>query len=350
MKTCQFVIVSLLLLAACKAKQEPAKSKENAPQKVLVDVMVASAHTIQNTVEANGAVIADEFVELRSEVNGRLVYVNIQEGAQVEKGTVLAKINDADLQAQLNKAKVSLSLATKTEERLRKLLSISGINQADYDVALNQVNSLKADIAYTQAMIEKTVLRAPFSGTLGLRQVSMGAYLTAANVITTVQKLDRKKIDFTLPETYRSLIVKGKQIDVLVPGKIIQSLTAEIIATEPQANSLSRNIKVRAILNGGNLTPGAYVKVKLANSSINNTILVPTNCIIPDDKKKQLVLVKEGKALFTTVETGERTAGMIEILKGVNPGDSVVVTGVLFAKPKADLKIRSIKTFEQLNQ
>jgi membrane fusion protein (multidrug efflux system) len=337
-----------LLFSACKEKADAAKApRTQGNQAVIVDVIVASARNIDNVVEANGSVVANEYVELHPEISGRLTYLNVPEGAHVEKGTVIARINDADLQATLEKSRVQLDLYQKTEERNRKLLDIQGINQADYDLALNNVNSTKADISYTQAQIDKTIIRAPFSGTVGLRQVSPGAYLTPASIIATVQQLDRIKVDFTLPEQYAAVIKKGSLVDVEIDAASKAHRKGLIIATEPQINQTSRNLKVRAILQEGKGHPGAFVKVFVDAGSDKQAVMVPTNCIIPEDKNNQLIIVKGGRAQFVNVQTGIREANNVEITRGVNPGDTVVVTGVLFARPKALLQVRSVKSLEK---
>ncbi len=348
MKRSAILSLSLFVLFACKSKQEAPKQNNNAPQAVGVDVLIASQHNVNSGVEANGTVVANEYVELHPEVSGRLTYLNVPEGARIQQGTVVARINDADLQAQLNKTKVALELAQKTEERLRKLLAISGVNQADYDIALNSVNGFKADMAYTQSLIDKTVVKAPFSGVVGLRQVSPGSYLTPASIIVTIQQMDKIKIDFTLPEEYSKLISKGKTVNVQLDAASKTLRQAVIVATEPQVNLNTRNLKVRAILENAKVNAGAYVKVYIDAQNGQQSILVPTNAIIPDDKNKQLVLVKNGKATFVNVETGGRQANTIEITQGISVGDSVVVTGLLFARPKSQLKVLSVKTLEQL--
>ena len=347
MKRSYTLSLALFVLFACKSKQEAPK-QNTGPQSVIVDVMIAVPQDVSNSVEANGTVVANEYVELHPEVSGRLTYLSVPEGARIQQGTVIARINDADLQAQVNKSKVALDMAVKTEERLRKLLSINGVNQADYDVALNAVNGYKADIAYTQSLIDKTVIKAPFSGVVGLRQVSPGAYLTPASIIVTIQQMDKIKIDFTLPEEYSKLIAKGNTINVQLDAAKDEMKKAVIVATEPQVNLTTRNLKVRAILQDAKVNAGAYVKVYIAAKQEQKSILVPTNAIIPDDKNKQVVLVKNGKAAFVNVETGGRQASSVEITKGIKAGDSVVVTGLLFARPKSQLKVRSVKTLEQL--
>jgi membrane fusion protein, multidrug efflux system len=342
------VLAISCLLFACKGKPKVIKPKETPP--TIVDVIIATPQVVSNSIEANGTVTANEYVELRPEVSGRITYLNVNEGSRVSKGAIIARINDADLVAQMQKSKVQLELAEQTEGRLKKLLEVSGVNQSDYDVALNQVNGLKADIAYTQTLIDKTIIRAPFSGVLGLRQVSPGAYVTSANVIASIQQFEKVKVDFTLPEQYSDMIKKGGTVDVVIDAAAPVRKKATIIAIEPQVNQNTRNLLVRTLLNDGTANPGAFVKVYVVVDVDKKAILVPTNSIIQDDKNNQLVLVKEGKASFVNVKTGLRQANNVEITDGVQPGDTVVVTGVLFAKPKAIVKVRSIKTLEQLEK
>ncbi len=312
---------------------------------VPVDVIIARYHQLANTIEANGSVVANETTELRPEVSGRLTYLNIPEGRAVGKGAVLARINDADLQAQLVKLRAQLSLAEKTEERLRKLLEVEGINRADYDVAVNQVSSLRADIGVVQANIARTVVKAPFSGTIGLRNVSPGAYVTPQTVLATIQQVNRSKIDFTVPEVYAHTVTKGKSVAIEVSG---EKRRATILAVEPQVNTGTRNLLVRAIIDNGNVQPGSFVKVLIDGGSRNNTILIPSNAIIPEANGKKVIVAKNGKPEMTTIETGLRTPGGVEVLNGLNIGDSVVVTGVLYVRPNSTLKIRNVKKLEEV--
>lgn len=349
MKYILLLIVFISVMAsACHEEKEAPKQKNTGP--TVVDVIVARAQSISSTVEANGTIVADEFVELRPEISGRLIYLNIPEGNRIAKGTVIARINDADLRAQMGKLKVQLDLAKTTEQRYGKLLQISGINQADYDVALNQVNSLQADIEVLQAQIDKTVLRAPFNGIIGLRQISPGAYVTPATVLATIQQVNRVKVDFTVPEEYGNIIRKGDYVTVEVDAASQKKQKALIIATEPQANTTTRNIMIRALLEGGTANPGAFVKVYIRAGTDKNSVLVPANAIIPEDKDKTLVTVVNGKAKFVKVETGLRQANNVEITSGINAGDSIVVSGVLFARPDAPLKVRSVKKLAELSQ
>ena len=344
-----FFAAAMLLFCfiACKSKTaDKGKPKENPP--AIVDVIIAEPQPVSDTVEANGTVVANEFLELHPEVSGRLTYLSIAEGSPVSQGQVLAKINDADLRATMGKTRVQLDLAEKTEKRFRELLAAGGLNQNDYDAALNAVNGYKADLQFTQAQIDKTVIRAPFSGIAGLRQVSPGAYVTPATVLVTIQQVSKIKLDFTLPETYNNIIKKGQIIDVEFDAATQKRGHAKIIAMEPGANTDTRNLVVRAELADAVVNPGAFVKVFIDAGKGRSSIMVPTNSIIPNDKNTQVVVVKNGMANFVNVKTGNRLENNVEVLSGLNAGDSVAVTGVLFARPKSKLKVRSVKKLSEL--
>ena len=341
-----FILLTFCLISIGCQKKKPEEPNKKNDQPAAVDVIIAGNQSISSTVEANGSIIANEFVELHPEVSGRITYLNIPEGALVQKGTILARINDADLQAQLNKTKVQLELAQKTEERLTKLLTIKGIGQSDYDLALNQVNSLKADLDYTQVLIDKTVLKAPFSGLIGLRQISQGAYISPTNIIATMQQVNKLKVDFTVPEEYSSIIRKGSIVEVAVEGQNNARCKAVVIAREPQVNQTTRNILIRALLTNCTANPGTFAKVYFKAGSARNSILIPTSAIIPDDKYKKIVVVKNGQANYVVVETGVRKEDVVEITSGLSIGDSVVVDGVLFARPGKPVKVRSVKNLK----
>lgn len=335
-------LIVLSLLFSCKSKNKNLAPKEK--PLVMVEVIIAGAENVTSSLEVNGSVLSNEMVELRPEISGRLIYLNIPDGAKVKQGTILAKVNDADLQAQMEQQKTQLDLATKTEKRLGNLLKVNGVNQADYDVALSQVNSILANIKVLNAQIDKTVIKAPFSGELGLREVSPGAYVTPQTLIGTLQQTDKVKIDFTVPETYAAIIIKGGKVRIQT-NMSAESLEATISAIEPQINSVSRNIKVRAFLDTGILSPGAFVKVMLDQN--RQTIMVPSNAIIPDALSNQVVVVRNNKAVFTNVETGLRNANLVEITSGVNAGDSIVVTGMLFVRSNATVKITRVKNLNE---
>jgi membrane fusion protein (multidrug efflux system) len=338
------IILPGIFLIACTQKTDTSKQKTAPP--ILVDALIASAKPVSNTLEVNGTVVANEFVELHPEASGRLTYLYVPEGKLIKKGTLIAKLNNADLQAQVNKSKVALDLAEKTEQRDKQLLAVNGLNQSDYDAALNIVNGFKADIEYNQALLDKTILKAPFDGYIGLRQVSVGAYVTPATLIATLLQLDKIKIDFTIPEDYSSTVKVGGTVDVDMDENGT-TRKAKIIAIEPQVNLSTRNLTVRAILENSKANPGSFAKVILHSGLNKSAIMIPTNALIPDDKNNQVVIVKNGTAIFSNVSTGIRLSNNVEITAGINPGDTIVVTGVLFARPKAPLQVRNTRTLEE---
>jgi membrane fusion protein, multidrug efflux system len=337
------ILIFLAIVVSCGNSDKDKNAKKQTPP-VPVEIIIAGNEDFPSSIEVNGTVLSDEMIELHPEISGRITYLNIPDGAAVKAGTILAKINDADLQAQLEQQKVQLDLAQKTEKRLKALLLINGVNQAEYDAALSQVNLYNANINVINAQIDKTVIRASFSGRLGLRLVSVGAYVTPSTLLGTLQQTDKIKIDFTVPEAYENLIEIGKTVSVQT-SDTKENLTAIIMAIEPQINIASRNIKVRARLESGILSPGAFVKVMLENKV--KGIVVPTSAIIPDAFSNQLVIIKKGNIVFKNVETGIRTANVVEITSGITAGDSIVVTGVLFVRPNSQIKIKAVKQIEK---
>src|ERR1700722_17482106 len=302
-----FGILSVVILSvfsvACSNKADSSKPKAIPPTQV--DVMIAATKPMSNTLEVNGTVVANEYVELHPEASGRLTYLYVPAGKLIKKGTLMhkinnqhvkaliAKINNADLQAKVDKSKVALDLAQETEQRDKQLLAVNGLNQSDYDAALNIVNGFKADIEYNQALLDKTFLKAPFDGYIGLRQVSMGAYVSPTTLIATLLQLNKIKIDFTIPEDYSSTVKVGATVDVVMDenGK---TRKAQIVAVEPQVNQATRNMTVRAILDNNDASPGSFVKVLVKSGLNKKAIMIPTNALIPDDKNNQVVLVKSG--------------------------------------------------------
>lgn len=338
----KFIIGNLVfcaILGSCNSAGKKQVVTEKPP--IFVDIIVASTEEVASNLEVNGSVLSNEMADLHTEVSGRLTFLYLPDGTSVKQGTLLARVNDADLQAQLEQQKTQLDLANKTLKRLSDLLKINGVNQADYDAAFSQVNTIQANMKVIHAQIDKTVVRAPFTGELGIRLVSPGAYVTPQTLLGSIHQVDKVKIDFTVPETFSSLIAKGNQVKIQA-DRFPETLDATITAIEPQINTVSRNIKVRAMLAKGVIQPGAFVKVFLAQT--RKGIMVPTNAIIPDALSNQVVVVRNNKAAFVNVETGFRNANLVELTSGINPGDSVIVSGMLFVRPKALVKVQNIKS------
>lgn len=332
-------------LQACSSGDSKDKKQvvKKAEPPIPIEVLVAKNTSWTNTLELSGNLQAGEFVELRPDASGKLVFLNVPEGNFVSQGAILARLYNDDLQAQLKKNQAQLALAQKNEERLKKLLEVGGINQQDYDQALSQVQTLQADIEFVQAQIRKTIITAPFSGKVGLRQVSVGAYVSPNNAITTLQNT-QIKVDFNVPEQYLSKVKIGETVSVFIEGNS-SPLEAKIIAYEPLINTSTRNLKVRAILSNtpANVFAGMFAKVILGTSEKQESILVPSNAIIPETRGKKLALVKNGKIEFVMIETGARKESEVQVLNGIQVGDTIALTGLLFLKPNSLVQIKKVK-------
>jgi membrane fusion protein (multidrug efflux system) len=343
-KSLYFLIITSLFIVSCGSKKQKigpgSASGGKTPPPMRVDVYVVKAEPFQEDIEVPGTILANEVAEIHPEVSGRIVQLNVAEGKYVGKGTLLAKLFDGDLRAQLNKLRVQLSIAEKTEERQQQLLKIQGISQQDYDLSLLQVNSLKADIGILQATISKTEVRAPFSGKLGLRTVSPGAYVTPQSVIAVINQVDQLKLDFTVPEKYTDQIKVGQLVNFGFEGSG-KRLGAKIIATESNVTENTRSLKVRAQITGKDerLIPGAFAKVTLSFDPDPNALLVPTQAILPQARGKKVILYKGGSAVFADVVTGVRDSSRVQVTDGIKAGDTVVVTGLLSVRPEAKIQV-----------
>lgn len=306
---------------------------------------VAEYSKLSNLISANGNVLAQDEVQLQPETSGRVTYLNIKEGAVVSKGTLIMKINDADLQAQVFKLKTQIKIAQSNLTRLAELLKIKGVSQIEYDAAENNVNNINADIQLLNVQIAKTELRAPFSGKLGLRNISLGAYVSPSTVVVSLQNTSQLKIDISVPEKYAGVIHAGDNLQCVVAG-IEKPFIAKVYALEPNIDETTRSLKVRASIQGSNskLVPGAYAKVQLKLQETPNAIMIPSSSIIPDDKATKIVITDSSKAKFVTIEVGVRTETEIQVLSGINPGDTVLVTGLLQVKPGMPVKITKTTT------
>jgi membrane fusion protein (multidrug efflux system) len=336
----------LFLAGSCrsKGKNDAAPPQMGANQPTLaVEAYIVKPQSLNDLVEVPGSIMPFESTEIHPEVSGRIVLLNVNEGSFVNKGALLAKIYDGDLQAQLKKLEVQLDIAEQNEKRSAQLLKIQGISQADYDMSLLNVNNIKADIEITKAALSKTVILAPFSGKLGLKNISPGAFVTPATVITTIGQVNQLKLQFTVPEKYGSELKKGQDIQFTVDGSQ-KVFHANIAASEIAIAEDTRSLLVRAIIKGQDpvLIPGAFAKVKIVMGKTDDAIMIPNSAIVPQGRKKQTFLYRAGKAVPTDVTTGIRDSSNIQVLTGINAGDTLLTTGLLFLRPGIDVRLSKI--------
>jgi len=299
--------------------------------------------TIEDRIFSTGTLEANEIVDLRAETSGLITGLYFEEGRDVEKGDLLLKINDSELQAEKSRAQFRYNLAEQREERQERLLGRGGISQDEYDATMNEVNVLKAELQLIEARISHTELRAPFSGKIGLKYVSAGSYISPDTRIATLQEIDPVKIDFSIPERYLARVDIGDKINFNVQG-YDSTFAGEVYAIEPRIDRETRTLQVRAISdNSGQLLfPGAFANIVLILDEIDDAILVPTMALVPELNTQKVFLSKNGKVKESRVRTGIRTSDRIQIIDGVAPGDTVLTTGILQAREGMDVEITEL--------
>lgn len=339
-------LAMIILTTGCKEKKESPASPaagQGRNMTLRVDAYLVKPEPFAENIEVPGSIIANEATEIHPEVSGRITQLNLAEGRFVSKGTLLAKLYDADLQAQLKKLEVQLQIAQTNEERSGQLLKIQGISKADYDASLLNVNNIKADIDIIRTSISKTEIRAPFSGKLGLKNISPGAYVTPATIIAVINQTEQLKLDFTVPEKYSGKIKNGQIVNFTFEGSN-QTGTAKVVATESSVTENTRSLTVRSVVQNKDnlLLPGAFAKVQLKFEADPNSLLVPSQAVVSQARGKKVILFRGGKAAFVDVTTGVRDSARVQILSGLRPGDTVVTTGLLSVRPDASIAINKI--------
>ena len=280
-------------------------------------------------IAANGTLRGEESVELQTEVNGKIVALNFSEGTPVKAGDVLVKIDDSTLVASLRRAEARRELARFREQRLAKLVDEGGVSKFDYDAARSELAVQEAECALIQADIRKTEIRAPFDGVVGLRFVSLGAYVNPTIRIATLQKVSNLKVDFSVPERYATRIKPGAPVSFKVAGSS-RVFTGEVYAVEPRIDVGTRTLLLRAKCDNPDLAliPGIYADIEFSVSQAENALLVPAIAVISGLDERFVFVAKDGKAQRVLVTTGPRTSTQVQIIKGLNPGDVVLTTGV----------------------
>jgi membrane fusion protein, multidrug efflux system len=344
-----FPIFFFVLFFSCSGKKDAASAPGGgrASGPLTVDGFVVEEHSISDRVEVPGSLLPQEETQIKTEVTGRVVRLNINEGGYVKGGTVLVKLFDEDLQAQLRKLQVQLQIATKTEERQRDLLQISGISQQEYDLTSLQVDNLKADIQSVKIAIGKTEILAPYTGKLGLRNISLGAYVSPNEVLTTLRQVDALKLEFSVPEKYAKEIKTGSTISFRVDGGQ-EDHKGTVIATESGVDPGTRTLRIRARVNEKHpeLVPGVFAKVNLQLGKNTKALLVPSQAVIPQARGKQLILLRKDSVQFISVETGLRDSAFVQIMNGVKVGDTIITTGLMAIRPKAKIKIMKVSRYK----
>lgn len=308
-----------------------------------VRAVVMQYGPMQDKIVAAGSVLPDEQVELSAEASGRITTIHFTEGATVNKGELLVSINNADLQAQLSRNAYLVQLAKEREERQRILIEREAISQQEYDQVLTELNALMAEADLLQAQLDKTLIRAPFDGILGLRLLSEGSFVSPGTKIVRLARIKPVKIDFSVPERYASYIQKGTNISFQVENQS-GNLKATVYAIEPMIDPRSRSLQARARFANekGQLVPGSFARVEIAASNLLEALQIPAEAIIPEMGTSKVFVYRNGLAQPLMVTTGLRTESHVQILEGLKAGDTVLTTGLLQLRPGMQVELTQI--------
>lgn len=339
------VVAALLILPKINFssdKQVPEKGKPGS-MKVPVNAYIVKTTKLQDRIVTTGTILANEDVDLKSEISGKISRILFREGTTVNKGDLLVKINDDELQAQLLKTSYRKKLMEEREFRQKKMLEREAISQEEYDIALNELNTVDAEIQLIKAQIEKTEIRAPFNGIIGLKSISEGSYVSPAASIATLQNINPVKIDFSVPEKYFNRVRAGNLINFKIQGSD-KTYTGKVYAVEPKINLATRTLQVRAISQNerSEIFPGSFAEIDIILGEKSNAMLLPSESVIPDLEGKKVFKISGGRAISVAVETGVRQEKEVEILNGLTPGDTIVTSGILQLKSGIPVMINEI--------
>lgn len=322
-----------------------AKSESSAKNKeTFVRAMIIKSNALNNRLRVTGTIVANEEVTITSEISGMITQINFQEGTNVAKGTLLVKINDADLKAQFEKLTYREDLFAKKEFRQKKLLEKGGVSQDEYDTGLAELNAIKAEKRELEAKIAKTQVVAPFSGMIGLRQISQGAYINAGTSIAKLVNIDKLKVEFSVPEKYITKLKLGQKC-IINFGENENKYEANIYAIEPKLNLNTRTLTAKAWINKttNELKPGAFVKVEIIWDSFDKAMEIPTYALIPDIDAPKVYQYKNGKAVRKVVKIGIRGSEMVQIEEGISENDTIITSGIMNLRPDIAVKLLEVK-------
>jgi membrane fusion protein (multidrug efflux system) len=347
-KTISITIITIVLfgligyrLTKNSEQSEKGGGKGDKKPPIMVEAIVVSESNFANKIEISGSIEANENVEIRSEVSGIVDKIYFTEGTNVNKGQVLVKVNDIELRAQLSQATTKQGLAAENERRANLLLKKEAISQEEYDIASVEYRSLKAQTQLIQAQIAKTVIRAPFSGKIGLRNISPGTYVTPTILITKLVSANQVKISFSIPEKYAAEVENNTPIQFTIPNNS-QKYKAKIYAIEPEIETTTRTLKIKAIAENtnGKLLAGTFATIELPLKNIKGAIQIPSEAVVPVQDGKVVFIANNGKAKEVKITTIARTVKDVIVTEGIKSGDTILTSGVMALKDEAEIKVK----------
>lgn len=309
-----------------------------------VKVVKLQRETLRNQLSITGTIMPNESVDLRTEISGLITKISFKEGEYVSKGTPLLYLNDDELQAQFQRLQYTQKLFESQENRQKQLLAREAISQEEYDIVLNQFNTTLSDLKLVEAQLSKTIIRAPFNGILGLRQVSEGSVIGTNDIIANFVNIDPIKIEFSIPERYANQVTVGSPI-YFTNESTPEEVLGKVYAFEPQIDAATRTLKLRAQSPNKErkYLPGMFVRIRFVLGETEDALMVPSESLIPElQGYKVFVVGADNKAEERKVEIGTRTDTHVQITSGLDVGDLVLTTGVLQARTGTPVEFTQI--------
>lgn len=320
------------------AKGAPAGRKA-----LLVRAVIVREKNLDDGINISGSLIPNEEVSLSFETSGKITEICFNEGTEVRKGDILARINSAPLQAQLKKQEAQLKLNEDRLYRQQTLLEKEAVSQETYQQAEASLSALKADIQEIEARLAQTELRAPFDGIIGLRQVSVGAYASPSTTVATLTNTSKLKIEFSVPERYAGILKPGAPLTFRVEGEL-KEYNAIVYATNSIVDQDTRTFSVRGIYDNSKreLVPGRYVSVSLVTRSFKDALAVPSEAIVTEMGIDKVFLYKSGKAVPVEISKGLRTDAEVQVVYGLSEGDTVITSGTMQLRTGMAVELKEV--------
>ncbi|OSZ78024.1 hypothetical protein CAP35_07070 [Chitinophagaceae bacterium IBVUCB1] len=335
------LLLSVLLYSSCSTDSKESSTASTLPS-IPVDVSIIKKEKIDAIESISGTILPAQEVEIASEVTKRIISINFKDGASVSSGQLLYKLDDRDIRAKLHKVQAELSIAALNEHRLAELLKTESVRLEEYEAAKAKYDVYTAEKEMLLAELEKTEIRAPFSGRVGISKVHKGAIVQPGKGLVTISNAHTAKIEFSVPEMYLNAVKSNSKISFEIEGsnKIFQ---ANIIAREASLNKDNRSITIQAITSNtqGMLSGGMSAKVHFNKLGIAEGIAIPTEALMPSGNGYSIFLVKSMKAKIFQVELLSRNEKTAVIKSGLNEGDTVIVSNLLRISDNASVNIVS---------
>jgi len=337
------VLGAVVLGCSVQANEKPLERPATS-NLIPVDATIIESKQIQEQLQVVGTILAKQEVNIVSELTRRVVKVNVREGSQVKKGTLLFQLDQADLLAQLERLQQQEKLALLNEQRLKDLIDHDAIAQQDYDEVSTTLKVLQAQIRELMVTIDKTRITAPFDGQLGMINTHVGAVVSTNTILTDIQDHSEVKIEFTVPEKYTNNVWMGTKQSFTTPASE-EIFTGTVIARAARLSTDTRTLLVRALTPNpeGKLVPGQSAKMNLSLHSPSHTLSVTSRALVPSTGGYSVFILRNGKAHAVPIEIGHRTAAAVEVTDGLALGDTVITSNLLRLSPGAPIQLVSIK-------